>query len=52
MNDHDTLTPKQRQVYGQAYALLRKMAALELDEQPPEIQVLVKEARHLLRPPD
>ena len=43
---------EQRQVYGKVYAFMRNMAALALDEQPPELKVLVKEARHLLRPPD
>ena len=42
---------ERRQVHGKIYGYLRNVAALDLDEQPPEVQVLVKEARHLLRPP-
>ena len=49
MTDHDTLTPEQR---VRAVELVHDMAALDPDGEPPEIQNIIIEARHLLRPPD
>ena len=43
---------EQRKIRGRIYGWLRDLAALDLDEQPPEVQNIIIEARHLLRPPD
>ena len=43
---------EQRKIRGRIYGWLRDTAALDPDEQPPEIQNIIIEARHLLRPPD
>ena len=43
---------EQRKIRGRIYGWLHDMAALDPDEQPPEIQNIIIEARHLLRPPD
>ncbi len=56
MNDHEPVTPEECRaayaiIHRKAYrvvAFLRNTAALDLDEQPPEMQNLVTDARRLL----
>ena len=49
MIDRNPMTPEQR---VRAVEIVCDVAGLDPDGEPPEIQNIIIEARHLLRPPD